>query len=235
MGCAARHTRSAVPCQRAASVVFVAFALAASAPAARPGETTKLDCGVNALFVLLHLEGRPVTFDRLLSALPPRHPEGYSMAELAAAARSIGVDLEGVHFAKGEKALTRPAIAFLKQGKGGHFAVLRPVGTTGTMVQVIDPPSLPWIADYDRVLATKPWTGRILVARTPWIVRNVVPLLMAAAGAFLLVAAFRHRLRPSRPHEAVDWARANTERKGATRIQRRLCGLATSNLFRVRH
>ncbi len=215
MGRPARHARSAEPWQGAALVGFVAFALAGSVRAARADETTKLDCGVNALFILLHLEGRPVTLDRLLSGLPPRRPDGYSMAELVTAARSLGVDLEGVHFARGDKALTRPAIAFLKQGKGGHFAILRPVGTTGTMVQVIDPPSPPWIADYDRVLAAKPWTGRILVARKPWIVRNVVPLLMAVAGAFLLVAAFRHRLRPWRRREAVDSARGKTERQGA--------------------
>ena len=130
---------------------------------AAPDEKTSFDCGVNALYVILRLESRPVTIDRLLSALPARHPDGYSMAELSAASRSLGLSLEGVRFVKGDKALDRPAIAFFKDEKGGHFAVLRPVGTTGTMVQVIDPPSAPWIADYDRVLASKPWTGRILI------------------------------------------------------------------------
>ena len=131
-------------------------------------ETTTLDCGVNALFVLLHLEGRPIPYDRLESALPHHRPDGYSMAELAAASASLGLPLDGVKFVKGDRPLDRPAIAFFQNARGGHFAVLRPVGTTGTMVQLIDPPHVPTIVDYDRVLGLKGWTGRILVPSTPW-------------------------------------------------------------------
>jgi hypothetical protein len=177
------------------------LALAVNAGAAGPDETTKLDCGVNALFVLLRLEGRPVTLDRLESSLPPRRPDGYSMAELATAARSLGLGLEGVRFIKGDKALTRPAIAFLKDAKGGHFAVLRPVGTTGTMVQVIDPPQAPWIADYDRLLAARPWTGRILVPSDPWIVRHPAILIASISGLLLVATALRHRVRKMVAHE----------------------------------
>ena len=161
-----------------------------NASAAGPDETTTLDCGVNALFVLVRLEGRPVTVDRVLSALPPRHPRGYSMAELVAAARSLGLGLEGVQFYKGSRALDRPAIAFVKDARGGHYAVLRPVGTTGKMVQVLDPPQVPWIADYEKVFSAKSWTGRILIRRDPWIVRNAIPLLTALAGCGVLVASF---------------------------------------------
>ena len=169
---------------------------ALSVAAAGPDEQTKLDCGVNALFVLLRLEGRLVTLDRLESALPFRHPQGYSMAELAAGGRALGLSLEGVRLARGDKGLDRPAIAFLKDAKGGHFAVLRPVGSTGTMVQVIDPPHVPWIGDYDRVFSARPWTGRVLVRRDPWLVRNMIPSLMALAGSILIVAGITRRRRP---------------------------------------
>jgi ABC-type bacteriocin/lantibiotic exporter with double-glycine peptidase domain len=164
------------------------------ASASESEETTKLDCGVNALFVLFRLEGRPVTLDLLESALPRRHPDGYSMAQLAAAARSLGLVLDGVRLAKLDKPLTRPAIAFLKDGKAGHFAVLRPVGTTGTMVQVIDPPSAPWIADYDRLLSAKAWTGRVLVVREASTIRNALPLLSLVTALILLVAGLSYRL-----------------------------------------
>jgi len=174
-----------------------------SVAAAAPDEETKLDCGVNALFVLLRLEGKPVTLDRLESALPFRQPQGYSMAELAAAGGSLGLRLEGLRLAKGDKGLDRPAIAFLKDAKGGHFAVLRPVGSTGTMVQVIDPPHAPWIGDYDRVLSAEPWTGRVLVRRDAWIVRNMNPLLMALAGCILLVAGLARGWRTLRLQKSV--------------------------------
>lgn len=172
------------------------LALTVNARAAEPEATTTLDCGVNALFVLLRLEGRPVTIDRLESVLPARHSDGYSMAELAAAARPLGLDLEGVRFAKGDKALDRPAIVFLKDAKGGHFAVLRPVGSTGTMVQVIDPPHAPWIADYDRVLSAKSWTDRILIPRDPWLRRYAVSLsLMGAVTAIFVSVLLNRRFR----------------------------------------
>jgi len=183
--------------------VTALLALAAGAPGARAEETTKLDCGVNALFVLLRLEGLPVTLDRLERALPTRCPDGYSMAELAAAARSLGLSLEGVRFGKPDKALDRPAIAFVKDARGGHFAVFRPVGTTGTMVQVIDLPHVPWIADYDRVFSAKPWTSRILIRRDAWIVRNIVPLLMAAAGCILFIAGFTRGRRAVRVQKSI--------------------------------
>jgi len=160
-------------------------------------ETTKLDCGVNALYVLLRLEGRPVTLDRLESVLPKRHPDGYSMAELSAASTALGLDLVGVRFRRGDKPLRRPAIAFLKQAQAGHFSVLRPVGTTGTMVQVIDPPSAPWIADYDQVFAVRPWTGRILIPRDSWTARPVALLLMILAAAGTLAAVIRWLGRPA--------------------------------------
>ena len=125
------------------------------------------------------------------------------MAELKAAAKLLGLDLEGVRFDKRDTALDRPVIAFLKDAKGGHFAILRPVGTTGTMVQVIDPPHAPWITDYERLFASKPWMGRILVPSDPWIVQNAAPLI-ATGGLLLLVAAFWHRLRSARVQEPEE-------------------------------
>jgi Peptidase C39 family len=183
------------------SVLVIAFANV-NASATVPVETTTVDCGVNALFILLRLEGRSVTLDRLQSVLPARHPQGYSMAELAAAAGTLGLRLEGVRFTKGDKALERPAIAFLKEANGGHFAVLRPVGTTGTMVQVIDPPAAPWIADYERIFSAKPWSGRVLVPRDGWALRNAVPLAIGGTGLVLLLT--RSALKLSRASRAAS-------------------------------
>ncbi len=72
-----------------AKAVWMGLALAVLSGTSARGitaedERIKLDCGVNALYVLLHLEEKPVSIDRLVSALPPPNPEGYSMAELAA-------------------------------------------------------------------------------------------------------------------------------------------------------
>lgn len=156
--------------------------------------TTRLDCGVNSLFVLLSLEQRPVSIDRLLDSLPARHPEGYSMAELSDAPQSLGLRLEGVRLARGTVPFPRPGIVYLKDERGGHYAVFRPVGTTGTMVQVIDPPFAPWVADYQSVFAAKPWTGQILIASQPWTARQLLLISMACISlTFLVLSSLARR------------------------------------------
>lgn len=177
-------------------VVIVALGQAAVSLAAGSETVMKLDCGVNALFLLLRLEGRPIPLDRLESVLPPHSADGYSMAELSAAARSLGLSLDGVKFAKGDKPLDRPAIAFFQDARGGHFAVLRPVGTTGTMVQVIDPPRVPMIIDYDRILSLKGWTGRILLPSPPWYRRRATLTAVAGVSLLLVLLAYARRHRP---------------------------------------
>jgi hypothetical protein len=165
------------------------------ASATSPDETTTLDCGTNALFVLLNLEGAPVSVDRLNTLLPERRPDGYSMTELQSAAISLGLPLQGIRFTKGDEPPGRPSIAFFKDARGGHFSVLRPVGATGTMVQVIDPPHAPRIIDYDRLIAAPNRTGRILVPPARWTLLRAAPWVFIAAG-FVLIAAGMSRKRP---------------------------------------
>jgi hypothetical protein len=71
-----------------------------------------------------------------------------------------------VRFGRDDLPLRRPAIAYLSGLRAGHFVTLRPVGITGTMVQVIDPPDASRIMDYQPLLARPDWTGRLLVPRT---------------------------------------------------------------------
>ena len=125
------------------------------------------------------------------------------MAELSEASSRLGLEVDGVRLTIGDQPLDRPALVFLEDASGGHFAVLRPVGRTGTMVQVIDPPSPPWIADYERLLSAKPWTGRILVPRDAWLTRNGLPLLATAVGMLLLWTGLRHVLRLPRGERAL--------------------------------
>lgn len=179
------------------ALIVASLVLGSSHPAAEADtdEPPRLDCAVNALFLLLELEGQPASFERITASFPAsRDPRGYSMAEIAAAARSLGLPLEGYQLPQAATPLREPVIAYVKTASGGHFAVLRRVGSTGTMVQVIDPPSPPWIADYGRVFQARSWTGRVLLRRDPWTTRNASLLLGTAGLAVVGVALVRWRL-----------------------------------------
>jgi ABC-type bacteriocin/lantibiotic exporter with double-glycine peptidase domain len=150
-------------------------------------EATKLDCGVNALFLLLRLEGRDISYRQVDAALPPANPLGYSMAELRDTAKKLGCEIEGVQQSRKSAPLHRPAIAFFKDAGSGHFAVLRPVGTTGTMVQILDPPRAPQIVDFDRLIHERSWTGRLLLRTEEPFQR----LIWALVGFVIVFSALR--------------------------------------------
>lgn len=139
------------------------------------------DCGAKSLSILLRLEGRPTDLSRLEDGLPAPTPRGYSMRELREAARACGLRLLGVRLPRGDRAPDRPAIVFLKRGPHGHYVVIRPVGHTGKLVQVLDPNREPEVMDASRLYASPEWTGLALVPRRPnWPLR--------VAGAVLVVS-----------------------------------------------
>lgn len=162
------------------------------------GTSTDRDCGSNALFVLLHLEGRGASLQELDDILPTRHPKGYSLEELARSSKRLGLELEGQQLRRRDLPLKRPAIAFSQSPSGGHFSVLRPIGTTGTMAQVIDPPHPTRIVDYSELMRMPSWTGRILVVADPWWKRYGLGIACGIAGAAILIASM-FRCRDSCP------------------------------------
>ena len=170
--------------------LIVAVLFAGSTLRADEVEPHPLDCGPNTLVLLLRLAGRQVGLDEVKQALPRRHDVGYSLAELKTAASQFGLRLNGVRLDKSDLPLAQPAIAFLHTAGEGHFILMRPVGTTGKVVQVIDPPLAPTIMDYDKLLASPGWTGRMLIRQTAaeWIFSWIwvtIPCFLFLAGANL--------------------------------------------------
>jgi ABC-type bacteriocin/lantibiotic exporter with double-glycine peptidase domain len=134
------------------------------------------DCGTRALYHLLRMEGRPVDFNRLRASLGASGPEGHSFRELRDAAGRFRLALDAVVLPKLRSAITGPTLVFLKNGSQGHFVVVRPVGHTGLLVQMLDGEQEPIVGDADRLFASPTWTGLALVPhRTNY-------LMLAAAG-----------------------------------------------------
>jgi len=122
-------------------------------------------CGTVALYHLLRLEGHPVELDRLRAVLGASGPEGHSFRELRHAGRGFGLALDAVVLPKRRSAIGGPMLVFLKKGPEGHFVVVRAVGHTGLLVQVLDGEETPVVVDAERLFGSPLWTGLALVPR----------------------------------------------------------------------
>lgn len=160
------------------------------------------DCGTNALFVLMALNGGEADLDRIRSALPAPHELGYSMLELRSAARRCGLNLIGETFRPTNVPLRGPVIAYRPGHKpaSGHFVVLRPVGSHNTVVQIIDPPYAPRIVEYAVLFGRRGEPIRILRSATvfeSWVPIGAAILLAATCVAGLVLASrVRRRAKP---------------------------------------
>lgn len=197
---------------------WIAMALFVADPGAAPPETpsrgdvggqpigTAYTCGVLALDVLCRLEGVQAGPEPIRSHLPDA-PAGNSLAELRDAARLVGLELRGARLGTGDWPLDRPALVHLDEGRAGHFVVIRPVGHTGTLVQVIDPTRAVEVRDAAALFADRSWTGMALVPlrmRDRAWYRPVVVLgaLFVTTSAYLLIAA-RLRTGPRRGRDVA--------------------------------
>lgn len=154
------------------------------------------DCGTLALHTLLAVEGRPTPLDVLTSKLPPPGPDGYSMKELRDTAESLGFPLLGVKLPPAPRTLDRCALVFQNERNHGHFLVIRPVGHSGRLIQVIDPAGDPVVIEGEDLYRTPGWTGLGLVAsRTRWTPRILLVLAISFSLCVALLAAVQFRRR----------------------------------------
>jgi predicted double-glycine peptidase len=156
------------------------------APAAIPlPERAQRECGLNSLYLMLHLSGHDVTFDQVRTAVPVG-PSGTSLLELRQAASRLGVRTAVRRCSMDELAsLPKPVIAYFHpkdpepQGRPGHYVVVLRADTAG--VEVIDG-TLAASFRYSARHFEAEWSGHLLTPSPLW--SWVRPLaLTAVAGA----------------------------------------------------
>jgi ABC-type bacteriocin/lantibiotic exporter with double-glycine peptidase domain len=158
------------------------------------------DCGTVALYHLLRLEGRSVDPDRLREALGASGPEAHSFRQLISAGRRFGLTLDAVVLPKQRPSIDGPTLIFLKSGPEGHFVVVRPIGHTGLLWQVIDGERIPAVADAQRLFRSQSWTGLALVPRRKnYLLLFAVGVVFCCAIALAIVAWYRRRRRIGLP------------------------------------
>ena len=116
-----------------------------------------------ALYTLLKLEGHPCDLRAIEAALPPPRVEGYNMRELKYAAQRCGLSVDGVRLPRDESALDCSAIMFVRCNGHGHYFVVRPVGHTGKLVEIIDSGRNLDVVDYSALRARSEWAGLALI------------------------------------------------------------------------
>lgn len=152
-----------------------------------PAEGPAFDCGTLALYTLIRLEGHPVDLKALEARLPAPRDRGYSMEDLRVAARSFDLNLSGVHVLASDYAPDRPILAFIRLRPHGHYFVIRPVGHTGRLVQVLDSNREPYVLDATGLYNSPEWTGIALIPDRPnWPARFLIGFGLAVSLAAVL-------------------------------------------------
>ena len=146
--------RVGVTCLLVLGFGTVTVAQVASQPAA-----SEYDCGTLALYTLLKITRRPVDLNRIVASLPSPTAAGYSLLDLRHASKICGLDLIGVRLPNNGRAPNQPTLVFMNEEPHGHYVVVRPVGHTGKLVQVIDPSEAPVVMDAATLYMSPQWTG----------------------------------------------------------------------------
>ena len=149
-------------------------------------------CGVMALYALSRLENIPTNLTAIDAQVSMTGKTGHSLSELREAAHAFGLELTGVHLSSADWPLDRPALVRLKQGPLGHFVVIRPVGHSGKLVQIVDGIHCVEVLDAQDLFSSTEWAGEGLIPVRPadsfpaWTSTNLA-VFGAAASCWLLL------------------------------------------------
>lgn len=131
--------------------------------AAKNDEDRLYDCGLLALYSFLRSEGLSADLSELEGRLPGSTPHGRSLHDLIVAAEGLGLDLKAVRTSGPPDLPRRTCLAYLRRGEHGHYVILRPVGHSGRLLQVLDGPLPPTVVDAADYCRSDGWTGIVLL------------------------------------------------------------------------
>lgn len=146
------------------------------------------NCGVLALYMLLRLENHQVHMPELIKLLPNPTDRGYSMAQLSKAAKLFGMDLTGIKLSDSHAVIDRPLLVLLNDIDGGHFVVIRPVGTSGLYSQILDSSKNPEIGRTYDLIRSRSWSGFALSpSKKPITNYNKISILLLFVALTFLI------------------------------------------------
>ena len=156
------------------------------------------DCGTQSLYLLLRLEKIGVKLADLESTLAPMSETGHSMSELRDAGVKLGLRVRGIRLSEVSPNFDRPLLARLNRDPHGHFVVVRGVGHSGRLVQVLDPNLEPRIMEVSDLLKSPEWTGYVLVPIRTSSIHIAIQAISLLGSFFLAFRWFQYQQRFSR-------------------------------------
>lgn len=167
----------------------------------------RISCGTYALYYLLGLEHKRVGLPQIAGVLNTGDERGNSLRELLGAGRSLGLELKAVLIQPTDPFPAGPLIAHLRFSEHGHFVVLRRLGSSGTLVQVLDGIGEPEVREELELRALPEWTGVALVPERPnWLLRIAGTAALVsglALAAPILLPRLRHKRQGSLSEQPV--------------------------------
>jgi ABC-type bacteriocin/lantibiotic exporter with double-glycine peptidase domain len=130
-------------------------------PSAKRHET-QYECNTISLYMFYKINCIDIDINMIEGLLPPSTARGRNMEALVNASRTLGLPLEAVRFGPNEP-IQEPSIILVRRSEHGHFVVVRPVGRSGKLLQVLDGYAAPRIVEATRVYQSPQWTGLALV------------------------------------------------------------------------
>lgn len=165
-------------------------------------------CGPNALFFLLRLNGKAVTFDELRKHLSPP-PEGSSLEELRDAAGRWGLEARVLDVKSDAlKHVTKPFIAHFRVPPHGNGHYVLVLNMTDTDVETIDGTE-GRVVQVHRETFHRYWSGFVIATGTDRSTRVLRALVYAAVGLVGVMLVALRVLKYYRPA-----ARPTGERSG---------------------
>jgi hypothetical protein len=145
------------------------------------------NCGTLSLYLLLKLEQRNVSLDAVQRQLGAPGSQGHSLKALQDAASAFGLDLDGVQLHRTDDFQYGPILSYSNKPPHGHYVLVRAVGTSGKLVQVLDGFRAPEVIDYIDLIGRSDWTGMALVPRRRTLTGHVSWILMGLGSVVLSV------------------------------------------------
>ena len=125
-------------------------------------ESQLYDCGTLSVRNFLALHGKSVPLHVITEKLPTPCPDGFTIKQFRDAIRSLGIKVNGVKIPRQAKALDREMLMLLKHDTHGHYVVIRPVGPSGTLIQIVDGLEPPRVLEKTKLVDGESWTGIVL-------------------------------------------------------------------------